>query len=98
LGKIARHAPMDEAFSRAAFMLQPGEISPPVRTRVGVHLIRCDEVRPGSKQIPDVKDAIDDALAQELLDKISGRERQITAVKYTAAWPHLKPGTQELAK
>ena len=58
----------------------------------------CDEVVPGTKQLADVKDAVDAALAQELLTKISGLQRERTEVKYTAAWPHFKPGTQELAK
>lgn len=98
LGKIGRHAPMDEAFSRAAFALEPGQISPPVRTFAGVHLIRCDEVFPGTKQLADVKDAVDAALAQELLTRISHIERDRTEVKYTGVWPHFNPGTQELAK
>ena len=62
LGKIGRRGPMDEAFSRAAFALEPGQISPPVRSFAGVHLIRCDEVVPGTKQLADVKDAVDAAL------------------------------------
>jgi parvulin-like peptidyl-prolyl isomerase len=98
LGKIGRHGPMDESFSAAAFALDAGQISPPVRSPFGVHLIRCDEVVPGTRQIAEVRDAIDLALAQELLAKISGIERGRTAVKYTDAWPHFKPGTQELAK
>ena len=98
LGKIGRHGPMDESFSRAAFELKAGEISPPVRSPFGVHLIRCDEVVPGTKQVTDLTGPIDEALAKELLIKISQRERQQTAVKYTTAWPHFKPGTGELAK
>jgi parvulin-like peptidyl-prolyl isomerase len=98
LGKIGRHGPMDEAFSRAAFALEPGQISPPIRSFAGVHLIRCDEVVPGTKELADVKDAVDAALAQELLTKISGLQRDRTDVKYTTAWPHFKPGTRELAK
>jgi len=98
LGKIGRHGPMDEAFSRAAFELEKGQISPPIRSPFGIHLICCDEVVPGSKQISEVAAAIDDALAQELLTRIAGIEREKTAVKYTEAWPHFKPGTQELAK
>jgi peptidyl-prolyl cis-trans isomerase SurA len=98
LGKIGRHGPMDEAFSHAAFVLETGQISPPIRSSAGVHLIRCEEIVPGTKQLADVKDAIDAALAQELLVKISNFERDRTEVKYTDAWPHFKPGTQELVK
>ncbi len=98
LGKIGRHGPMDESFSRAAFELKAGQISPPVRSPFGVHLIRCDEVVPGTKKISDLTGAIDEALAEELLVKISHLERPRTTVKYTSAWPHFKPGTRELAK
>ncbi|MGA2254386.1 MAG: peptidylprolyl isomerase [Thermoguttaceae bacterium] len=98
LGKIGRDGPQDEPFSRAAFRLQAGEISPPVRSQFGVHLIRCDEVLPGTKKLSDLIGPIDNALAKELLERISQRERQQTPVKYTSAWPHFKPGTRELAK
>ncbi len=98
LGKIGRHGPMEESFSRAAFELNAGQVSGPVRSSFGVHLIRCDEVVPGTKKLSDLVGPIDDALAKELLEKISQLERQQTAVKYSSVWPHFKPGTQELAK
>jgi parvulin-like peptidyl-prolyl isomerase len=85
LGWITRHAPMDEAFSRAAFTLKPGEVSPPVRSPFGVHLIRCDDVRPGKKRLADVRQDVDDALARELFDKLARLERRTTTVKYTGA-------------
>jgi len=98
LGHIGRHGPMDESFSLAAFKLTAGEISPPVRTPFGVNLIRCDEVVPGTKKASDLSGPIDEALAKELLAKISQLERRETPVKYTRAWPHFKPGTRGLAK
>jgi parvulin-like peptidyl-prolyl isomerase len=98
LGKIGRKGPMDESFTRAAFKLKAGEISPPVRSPFGVHLIRCDEVLPGTKTVADLAEPIDEALGKELLEKLAKIERQQTPVKYTSAWPHFKPGTRELAK
>ncbi len=96
IGKIGRYDPQDESFSRAAFQLKAGEISPPVRTPFGVNLIRCDEVVPGTKTLSDLSGPIDEALAKELLEKISQLERKQTPVKYTSAWPHFRPGTREL--
>ena len=97
LGPIGRHGPMDEAFSRAAFALEPGQVSPAVKTAFGIHLIRCDESKPGTKQLAEVRKEVGDALARELLDKLAAIERNRTAVKYTGALPHFKPGTHELA-
>jgi parvulin-like peptidyl-prolyl isomerase len=96
LGLIGRRAPMDESFSRAAFALEVGEVSPPVKTPFGVHLIRCDQIKPGAKQLVEVSKDLEDALAAELLDKLSTIERRHTPVKYEKIIPHFKPGTHEL--
>jgi hypothetical protein len=98
LGWIGRHGPMDEAFSQAAFALEKGQISPPVRTPFGVVLIRCDDVRPGSKSLADARPDVDEALAMELLRKLAELQRRVTAVKYTGAMPHFHPGTREVEK
>ena len=96
LGWIGRHGPMDEAFSRAAFALNVGEVSPPVTTAFGVDLIRCDQLKPGEKKLADVRRELEDALSRELLDKLAGIERGYTPVKYTGVLPHFKPGTHQL--
>ncbi len=96
VGEIARHGAMGEGFSRAAFALEVGAVSPPVRTPFGVHLIRCDAVQPGAKQLADCRKEVEDALARELLDKLSALERRSTKVEYRAGVPHFQPGTHEL--
>ena len=96
LGFIPRHGVMDEAFSRAAFELEIGRVSEPVRTPFGVHLLRCDEIKPGEKQLKDVRKEIEEALARELLEKLAQAERGFTAVEYTGKTPYFKPGTREL--
>lgn len=96
LGWIGRRGPMVEAFSRAAFTLRAGEISPPVVTPFGVHLIRCDEIKPGTRQLADVRRAVEDSLARELLERLSALERPHTPVEYTGAVPYFKAGTREL--
>jgi parvulin-like peptidyl-prolyl isomerase len=98
LGTIGRLGPMDVAFTRAAFALNTGEISPPVRTPFGVHLIRCDEVRPGKKQLADVESEVRDALARELMEKLAQVERPGTTVTYSDKYSHLDPASRALVK
>ena len=96
LGLIARHGAMVESFARAAFALKPGEVSRPVVTPFGVHLIRCVRIKPGEKRLDDVRKEVSEALARQLLDKLAETERRYTAVKFTGAAPYFKPGTREL--
>jgi len=91
LGWIKRHGAMDEAFSRAAFALDNGQVSGPVRTRFGVHLIRCDDVRPGTRPLADVRDEVVESLARELLEKLARLEARYTPVKSTGKLPYFKP-------
>jgi len=96
LGWIARRGAMVEAFSRAAFALEVGRVSKPVTTRFGVHLIRCDETKPGTKQLSDVRGQLEEALARELIAKLARLQRPYSPVKFTGAGPHFKPGSREL--
>ena len=96
LGAMGRHAPMDEAFSRTAFALGEGEISGPVETPFGVHLVRCDAIRPGGKKLADVRKELEDALARELQDNLARLEISYTRVVFTGKLPHFKLGTRDL--
>lgn len=68
IGLISRHAPMPEAFSSAAFELEQGDISPPVVSPVGIHLIQCVSVKAGQRQWREVKPAIRQAVEHYLFD------------------------------
>ena len=59
-----------EAFEEALFDLEVGQVSAPVRTEFGIHLIRLDELRPGERQAyEDVRDDLFDELrTQEAVD------------------------------
>ncbi len=96
LGPIPRRGVMDDAFSRAAFALQPGQISPPVKSPFGVHLIRCDAIKPGTKSLPDARAELEEALARELFEKLARIERKHTPVRFTGKAPYFRPGTEEL--
>lgn len=58
LGWIRRREPMPEVFSEAAFGLNVGEVSAPVVSKFGIHLIKCLDVRPGKQQLGDVRNDV----------------------------------------
>ncbi len=96
LGAIRRRGAMVEAFAQAAFALEPGRISPPVRTQFGMHLIRCDGVEPGNKQWTEARAEIDQYLERELLERLAEFQAPRTPPQYTGRVPYLKFGTREL--
>jgi parvulin-like peptidyl-prolyl isomerase len=105
LGFIRRQGSMPEPFAKAAFQLEKGQISPPVVSSFGVHLIRCTDERPGKKTLKDddVVDQVKLRLARQLFEEIATRERNKAladpknpGIKFTGQVPYLNPGTDEL--
>ena len=96
LGFIPRHGQMVEPFARAAFALTKDQISPPVATVFGIHLIRVTDVKPGNKKWTDVRDSLKSAMAESLFQQLVVKQRGTVAVEYTGRSPYFKPGTTEL--
>jgi peptidyl-prolyl cis-trans isomerase D len=68
LGFFSRDKMVPE-FSEAAFSLKPGEVSAPVRTQFGWHLIKCEEVKPArNKELAEVKEEIQAKLEKTKAD------------------------------
>lgn len=68
---------MVEPFSRAAFALKPFEISPPVKTPFGYHLIVVTDRKPGREvKFEEVKEMVKDHYCTGLHDSIIGEARQ----------------------
>ena len=54
-----------EALDKALFKMQPGEISAPLRSPMGYHLLRCDALHPATRQaFAEVCTAIIELLTQ----------------------------------
>jgi parvulin-like peptidyl-prolyl isomerase len=99
LGYIRRDGPMVEPFNRAAFALRAddgSEISPPVITPFGIHLIKRTGSKPGKKTLADVRPQIEQAFlaarAADLMKKLQAEGK----VEFTDKLPHYKLGTKEL--
>ena len=86
LGYIPRHGVMVESFAKAAFALQQDEISRPVVTPFGVHLIQCTDIRPGTKTWQDARADLLPAVTREVFLKAAGEGRKLAKVSYTPEW------------
>lgn len=75
LGLIERQRPMPESFARAAFALEMDEISEPVATAFGVHLIHCLEIKPGQRTWREAGESLQLAAAQFLFRRLADQER-----------------------
>ncbi len=81
LGWIERHGPMPEAFTAAAFALEVGQLSEPVITSFGVHLIQCLDIRPGDKTWQQARDDLLQSVKQHLYRWAADRQRQQVPIK-----------------
>jgi peptidyl-prolyl cis-trans isomerase D len=74
----------DEAFEQALFSLEEGEVSEPVKTSFGLHLIKLEEIR---RSEPPAFDELKDDLHQELARaKASERFAEVRAQLADAAY------------
>ena len=97
VGFVTRHDTMSEPFARAAFQLDVDEISPPVVSPFGVHLIKCLEWKHGQRTFQAARIEIHDAATAYLFRWIADRQRKQAVIHYTGQSPHFRPGTRELA-
>ncbi len=96
IGFFPRYGVMVDDFSKAAFGLEKGEISQPITTPFGTHLIQVTDIRPGNKQWTQVVDQIKSAASHDLFERIAKAERETAKIEFTGKTPHFKPGTDEL--
>ncbi len=98
LGFIPRQGVMVDAFSQAAFALKANEISEPVITLFGVHLIKRLDVKPGDKKWRESRDALQTAASQALYNDMAQAARAKAKIEFGPGIPHFKLGTKELER
>jgi parvulin-like peptidyl-prolyl isomerase len=96
LGYVPISGVMHPAFSKAAYDLQQGDISEPVGTPSGVHLIKVTEIKSGTKTFDDVKKTVQQAYAQSLIEKLKEEQEQAATIEYAGNYPYFKPGTRDV--
>ncbi|MDZ4783652.1 MAG: peptidylprolyl isomerase [Planctomycetia bacterium] len=97
LGWIGRNGPMMPAFNDAAFALEKDQVSEPIITPFGVHLIQMTEEKPGDKQWSDVQEQLKQIVAKEIVEEIAKQQRANIKIEYVDDFPHFLPGTKDLA-
>lgn len=80
VGWIGYADPMPPEFSQAAFQLTAGQISPPVVSPFGVHLIKCLETKPGKIGWKDAREAVQQDAAKTLFDRIHQQHRSLIEI------------------
>ena len=98
LGLLARHGSVPEPVAKAAFALEPGQLSEPVVTRFGVHLVRVTEIKPGTKTWRDVAAELQSVIVRRGFAKIAAEQRGKVTVEYTGALPYIDPKTGKLVE
>lgn len=89
-----RRGTLDEAFEDAAFALEPGQVSAPVRAGPGVHVVKVDERRvAGGKSFDDAKEEIRQRLFEQQSEGY--RAQYLNELRRTAL---VEPRIPELAQ
>ncbi len=75
IGWINYTGPMVPEFCSAAMELKQGQISNPIKTKFGVHLIKCLEIKEGKIGPADARDQVRDDATRYLFDTIAKENR-----------------------
>jgi peptidyl-prolyl cis-trans isomerase C len=84
IGWIERNKPMPEDFSKAAFALKKGEVSEPLVSPFGIHLITVLDEKAGTKTWQDVQGELKPAVVLYLFRWIADRERGTAKIEYVS--------------
>jgi parvulin-like peptidyl-prolyl isomerase len=93
IGWITREGPMVDAFTKPVFAIAKGEVSKPVVTPFGVHLVKVLGVEPGAIGLDAVRPRIEQLLAAKLIRDLVAQARSATPITYVPGTAHFDPAT-----
>lgn len=93
IGWITRTGPMIEAFTLPVFALAKGEISKPIVTPFGVHLVKVVDMEPGRIGLDAVRPRLEKMMAAKLVRDLLAKAKATTQVTYTPGVAHFDPAT-----
>jgi peptidyl-prolyl cis-trans isomerase C len=92
-GFIPRRGVAHEEFARQAFELAKGEISQPVTTPAGVHLLQVTDLQPGRLRLARIRPQLEQVLFADLLHQVIADGRRTTAIEYAPGVAYFDPET-----
>jgi len=86
VGLIQFDGAMPMEFNRAAFALKPGEVSKPVRTTFGYHLIKLNEIQEGMTSWQMARPRLRKAIVEYMLTFLTEQGRKIARIEISEEW------------
>jgi len=93
VGWIGRDGPMVEEFSKPVYRLAKGDVSRPIVTPFGVHVVKITDVQPGRIGIDAVRPRIEKVLFTDLVRGLVEEARARLPVSYSPGVAHFDPAT-----
>jgi len=99
IGWVSHDGTLAPPFIEAVLQLErPGQISQPVRTPFGVHLIKCLQIEPGQRSWQECRDQLKKQGTRQLFDWVVERHRPQVEIEYTGESPYFDPADGSLQR
>ena len=95
IGSLPRNSSANEEFAKQVFALATGEVSRPVTTPFGVHLLTVTAVEPGRERVADLEERLRPQFIAKLIRDVIVQQRGLRRIDYAAGVPHFDPATPE---